>query len=122
MAPIDPQSDTKRIFTADFLAQFVERLGPIFTVLDVVEAMKHDFPEEWDFLVHKYGLFGSGTKYSAQTYLSNRLSVYSRSPHQQVLLPTPTGWNPVESRFLRRTTPQEREHFGSSWIVIFNKA
>jgi len=31
------------------------------------------------------------------------------------------GWKPEESRFLRRSTPQERECFGSPWIVLYHK-
>jgi len=31
------------------------------------------------------------------------------------------GWQPQESRFLRRTTVEERQRFGSPWIVIFRR-
>jgi len=31
------------------------------------------------------------------------------------------GWKPEESRFLRRSTPQERERFGSHRIMVYHK-
>jgi hypothetical protein len=50
-------------------------------------------------------------------YPGNRLSSYSRRAQANLLEPTPQGWTPV-SRFRRRSTPEERERFGSRWIVV----
>lgn len=92
-----------------------------FTILDFVAVFERLHPEAWRRLVDRYGLYGSGTRYSAQTYLSNRLSTYSRRQEANLLEPTPTGWEPQEGRFLRRTSPEERGRFGSPWIVVFHR-
>ena len=92
-----------------------------FTILDFVDVFKKQFPDPWRKLVKRYGLYGSGTRYSVLTYFSNRLSVYSRRKRPGLLEPTPTGWNPQASRFLRRTSKEERRRFGSPWMVVFRR-
>jgi len=84
-----------------------------FTILDFVEAFREQFPDLWQQLVARYGLYGSGTRYSVLTYLSNRLSAYSKRKTPGLLEPMPVGWKPEEGRYLRRTTPEERKRFGS---------
>jgi hypothetical protein len=92
-----------------------------FTILEFSDTFQDQFPGLWETLVERYGLYGSGTRYSALTYLSNRLSAYSRRKKPGLLEPTPTGWKPEEGRYLRRTSREERERFGSPWIVIYHK-
>ena len=65
----------------------VRQMPGAFTILDFVEAFREQFPDHWQQLVKRYGLYGSGTRYSALTYLSNRLSAYSRQ------VPGPVGAN-----------------------------
>ncbi len=103
------------------LEQVIRGMSPAFTVLDYADRFRDLFPETWEALMARYGLYGSGTRYSALTYLSNRLSSYSRRKQPNLLEPTPVGWNPQESRYLRRTTPEERQRFGSYWIVVFRR-
>lgn len=99
----------------------IRQMPAAFTILDFADVFQEQFPSHWRQLVTRYGLYGSGTRYSALTYLSNRLSAYSRRKAPGLLEPTPVGWKPEESRFLRRTSREERERFGSSWIVVFRR-
>ncbi|WP_456413573.1 hypothetical protein [Oceanithermus profundus] len=100
----------------------VVRLMPeAFTVLEFADRLAKVRPERWAELVERYGLYGSGTRYSALTYLGNRLGAYSRRKGRPLLLPTPRGWKPEESPFLRRATPEERKRFGSPWIVVYRR-
>ena len=92
-----------------------------FTILDFTDAFAQQFPKTWVRLVERYGLYGSGTRYSALTYLSNRLSTYSRRKTPGLLEPMPVGWKPEEGRYLRRSTAEERQRFGSYWITIFRR-
>jgi len=105
------------------LKKVVEKMPSSFTILDYVDLMQKMFPELWKALVKKYGLYGDGskTRYSALTYLSNRLSSYSRRKKPGLLEPMPVGWKPQEGRYLRRTKPKDRRQFGSPWIVVFQK-
>jgi hypothetical protein len=99
----------------------IHQMPESFTILDFVDAFQEQFPSLWEQLVQRYGLYGSGTRYSALTYLSNRLSAYSRRKTRGLLEPTPVGWKPEESGFLRRTRREERARFGSPWIVVFQR-
>jgi hypothetical protein len=103
------------------LEAVIREMPDAFTVLDFTDAFVERFPKAWGKLVERYGHYGSGTRYSARTYLGNRLSTCSRRKAPGPLEPTPTGWNPQESRHLRRSTPEERKQFGSPWIVIFRR-
>ncbi|HIE39396.1 MAG TPA: hypothetical protein EYP77_10085 [Anaerolineae bacterium] len=111
----------KPLVPTEHLEEVIRRMPEGFTILDFVEVFQERFPEVWRGLVERYGLYGSGTRYSALTYLSNRLSAYSRRKEPGLLEPTPVGWKPEESRYLRRTTREERKRFGSPWIVIFRR-
>ncbi len=105
--------------SADQLEAVLRRMAESFTVLDFCQAFEETFPNLWQQLVEHYGLYGSGTRYSVLTYLSNRLSSYSRRKTPGLLEPTPKGWKPVEGRYLRHSTADERQHFGSPWIVVY---
>jgi hypothetical protein len=100
------------------LEKVIRQMPDAFTILDFVEAFQQECPDVRDGFVDRYGLYGSGTRYSTLTYLSNRISAYARRKTPALLEPTPKGWKPEESRYLRRTTREERERFGSRWIVI----
>ncbi len=113
---------TSPIVSNDELEAVIRQMAPGFTILDFVPAFERTFPHLWNALVHRYGLYGSGTRYSALTYLSNRLSSYSRRKVAGLLEPTPVGWEPKETRYRRRSTKEERKRFGSPWIVIFRRA
>jgi hypothetical protein len=99
----------------------IPQMPGAFTILDFADAFAGQFPERWKQLVDRYGLYGSGTRYSALTYLSNRLSSYSRRKSPGLLDPMPVGWKPEEGRYLRRSTAQERQHFGSRWIAVYRR-
>jgi hypothetical protein len=105
----------------DELEATIKRMPDGFTVLDFADRFAEMFPPRWTELVDRYGLFGSGTRYSVLTYLGNRLSSYSRRKRTNLLLPTPQGWEPRPGPFLRRSTHTERERFGSPWIVIYRR-
>lgn len=115
LAPDDP------VVADDVLEATVRAMPEAFTVLDFASALERLHPEVWEGLVDRYGLYGSGTRYSALTYLSNRLSTYARRKEPNLLEPAPAGWRPREGRHLRRATPEERARFGSPWIVIFRR-
>ena len=101
------------------LERVIRMMPQSFTVLDFRQTFEEAFPHFWQQLVQRYGLYGSGTRYSALTYLSNRLSSYSRRKTPGLLEPTPKGWKPEEGRYLRHSTTEERQHFGSPWIVVY---
>ncbi|MFQ6099758.1 MAG: hypothetical protein ACE5OS_00780 [Anaerolineae bacterium] len=109
------------LVSSEQLEIIIRQMPHGFTILDFADAFEEQFPHLWRRLVERYGLYGSGTRYSALTYLSNRLSAYSRRKRPGLLEPTPVGWKPEEGRYLRRTTAQERQHFGSPWIVIYRR-
>ena len=99
----------------------IRQMPDAFTILDFADAFAEQFPDLWQQLVDRYGLYGSGTRYSALTYLSNRLSAYSKRKTPGLLEPMPVGWKPEESRYRRRTTAEERQRFGSSWIAVYRR-
>lgn len=90
-----------------------------FTVLDFMDALGVLYPQDWERLVERYGLYGEKRRYTATTYLSNRLDLYSRQPHSLLLPLTP--YSEDRSKDYRRPTPEERERFGSPWIAVFKK-
>jgi hypothetical protein len=88
-----------------------------FTVLDFVKTLKSIYPEVWENLVKRFGLFGNKRRYTAATYLSNRLDMYSHKPYSIFVAFT----NYSEGRFkdYRRITEEERKSFGSPWIAVY---
>jgi hypothetical protein len=69
--PVTPSS-----VSTEHLEVVIRRMPEAFTILDFADSFREQFPELWQRLVGRYGLYGSGTCYSALTYLSNRLSAY----------------------------------------------
>jgi hypothetical protein len=90
-----------------------------FTVLDFMTIFKRKYPADWKSLVERFGQFGSKSRYTVTTYLSNRLDVYSQKPCS--LLRPFTRYSKAEFRDYRRTTLEERKVFGSPWIAVFRK-
>jgi len=90
-----------------------------FTVLDFIEVFKELYSEDWQRLVERFGEFGEKRRYTATTYLSNRLDQYSRKPNS-LLVPF-TRWSEGKFKDYRRTTAEERKRFGSPWIAVFKK-
>lgn len=90
-----------------------------FTVLDFVEIFKGLYPNDWGLLLERFGLFGSKRRYTATTYLSNRLDVYSQRPHS--LLIKFTRYREDKFKDHRKTTDEERKVFGSPRIAIYRK-
>lgn len=88
-------------------------------MLDLIEAFKQQYPEEWKQLVQRFGQFGQRRRYTVTTYLSNRLDVYSQKP-QSLLIPF-TRYSKGRFRDYRRTTEEEQKHFGGYWIAVFRK-
>ncbi len=90
-----------------------------FTVLDFIGAFKIMYPEDWKRLVRRFGVFGSKRRYTATTYLSNRLDVYSQQPYS-ILVPF-TRYKEGRFKDYRRTTEEEKRVFGSPWIAVYKK-
>jgi hypothetical protein len=90
-----------------------------FTVLDFMAAFERKYPVDWKNLVKRFGQFGSKRRYTVTTYFSNRLDVYSQKPNS--ILEPFTRYKQAKFKDYRRTTPEEREVFGSLWIAIFRK-
>ena len=91
----------------------------VFTVLDFIKVFERLYPEVWEQLVKKFGLFGSKRRYTVTTCLSNRLDVYSQKPHS-ILVPF-TRYKQGKFKDYRKTTEEERKIFGSPWIAMFKK-
>lgn len=90
-----------------------------FTVLDFMETFRSIYPEYWKRLVERFGLFGNKRRYTAATYFSNRLDVYSQKPHS-ILVPF-TRYKKGKFKDYRKTTEDERKVFGSPWIAVYKK-
>jgi hypothetical protein len=90
-----------------------------FTVLEFIEALKKLHPEDWRNLVERFGQFGQGRRYTATTYLSNRLHLYSQEPGSQ-LRPF-TRYNQGKFKDYRRPSEEEKKLFGGSWIAVFRE-
>lgn len=90
-----------------------------FTILDFMEVFKKLFPDEWQKLVERFGLFGEKRRYTVATYLANRLYAYSHKPESRL---EPFGkYRKGGKGDYRRATREEREFFGSPWIAIYRK-
>jgi len=61
----------------------------------------------------------SGSHRMASHYIEARLDMLNHCG--RVPEPMPVGWKPEEGRYLRRTTPEERQRFGSPWIAIYRR-
>jgi hypothetical protein len=90
-----------------------------FTVLDFMEAFKQSFPDEWQTLVERFGLFGGKRRYTVATYLANRLYTYSHKPESCLVLFRKYGSGGTGD--YRPATKEERKMFGSPWIAIYRK-
>jgi len=90
-----------------------------FTVLDFIKVFKKLYPEAWEKLLEKFGLFGSKRRYTVTTYFSNRLDVYSQKPNS-ILVPF-TRYKDGKFKDYRRTTLEERKVFGGPWIAVYKK-
>jgi len=90
-----------------------------FTVLDFIVNFKRKYPVDWNKLVERFGQFGSKRRYTVTTYFSNRLDVYSQKPNS--ILEPFTRYKQAKFKDYRRTTPNERKVFGSSFIAVFRK-
>jgi hypothetical protein len=51
-----------------------------FTILDFMRTFRELFPNQWQKLVERFGLFGEKKRYTVATYLANRLYLYSHKP------------------------------------------
>ena len=102
------------------LMETVERLHKnSFTVLDFMETFQGLFPEQWQALVERFGLFGEKRRYTVATYLANRLYTYSHKP-ESPLAPF-REYGSGRRRDYRRATEEERKAFGSPWIAVYRK-
>jgi len=102
------------------LAQTVERLPTnSFTVLDFMRAFKGLFPDEWQALVERFGLFGQKKRYTVATYLANRLYTYSHKS-ESCLIRFRKYVSATKGDY-RRATKDERRVFGSPWIAVYRK-
>ena len=74
-----------------------EFLGKEFTTLEFVDKFKEKFPEDWKFLVDKYGKGGKGAgrNYSANSYVAKILSNCSKRKEIDLIdewPDSPKGW------------------------------
>ena len=90
-----------------------------FTILDFIETFKGMYLEDWKRLVERFGLFGSKSRYTVTTYLSNRLDIYSHKPYS-ILVPF-TRYKEGKFKDYRKTTEEEKKVFGSPWIAVYKK-
>jgi hypothetical protein len=93
--------------------------GSSFTVLDFIRVFETLYPDDWKRLTQRFGQFGEKRRYTVNTYLSNRLDVYSQKP--QALLEPFTRYSQARFKDYRRATDEERKRFGSSQIAVFKK-
>ena len=77
------------------------------------------FPNQWDKLTNRFGLFGEKTRYTVSTYLANRLYTYSHKSNS--LLEPFKKYKKGGKGDYRRATKEERKSFGSSWIATYRK-
>ena len=89
------------------------------TILDFMETFKELFPDEWQRLVERFGLFGKKKRYTVATYLANRLYVCSHNPESR--LESFRKYGKGGKGDYRRATKDERKFFGSPWIAIYHK-
>jgi len=94
-------------------------LANSFTVLDFMQVFKQVYPQDWERLAERFGLFGCKRRYTVSTYLSNRLDVYSQKRYS-ILMPF-TRYKEGKFKDYRKTTDEERKVFGSPWIAVFKK-
>jgi len=90
-----------------------------FTVLDFIATFRKIYPEDWETLVEKFGVFGSRRRYTVSTYHSNRLNAYSHKPHS--ILKSFARYKEARFKDYRKTTEDEKRVFGSPWIAVFKK-
>jgi hypothetical protein len=110
----------KPILEEGKIAETIDKLPKgAFTILDFMEALKEVFPDQWQKLVERFGLFGEKKRYTVATYLANRLYVYSHKP-QSCLDPFQKYRKGGKGDY-RRATKEEKEFFGSAWIAIYRK-
>lgn len=91
-----------------------------FTVLDFMRTFKRLFPDEWQALVERFGLFGEKRRYTVATYLANRLYTLSHKP-ESCLVPFQKYASSAKGDY-RRATKEESKAFGSRWIAVYRKA
>lgn len=82
-----------------------------FTALEFIEVSRSLYPGDWELLVERSGQFGEKRRYTVVTYLGNRLDSYSRKTGS-LLLPL-TRYSEDKFKDYRRTTEEERKHFGA---------
>lgn len=90
-----------------------------FTILDFMKTFRELFPDEWQKLTERYGLFGKKKRYTVATYLANRLYIYSYKP-ESILKPFQKYKKGGKGDY-QRATKEERNYFGSPWIAIYRK-
>jgi len=91
-----------------------------FTILDFMKTFRELFPDEWQKLTERYGLFGKKKRYTVATYLANRLYIYSYKS-ESILKPFRKYKKGGKGDYYRRATKEERNYFGSPWITIYRK-
>jgi hypothetical protein len=110
----------KMLLEEEKLKETIKRIPQdAFTVLDFIEVLKEQYPEDWRNLLERFGQFGQKRRYTATTYLSNRLDVYSQQPDS--LLRPFTRYSKGKFKDYRKPNEEEQKHFGSPWIAIFKK-
>jgi hypothetical protein len=88
-----------------------------FTVLDFIKSLKQLHPEDWRHLAERFDQYGQGRRYTVATYLSNWFDLYSQKPES--LLSPFTRHSQGRFKEYRRSSEEERDQFGGSWIAVF---
>jgi hypothetical protein len=120
ISSISGHSAMRNLLEEKKIEKTIERIrNDSFTVLDFIDAFKVFFAEDWKLLRERFGEFGEKRRYTINTYLSNRLDLYSQKPHS--LLQPFTRYSQGKFKDYRRTTKDEKNRFGSPWIAVFKK-
>jgi hypothetical protein len=116
----DGDQMVKNLLDDERMAATIKRIpARCFTVLDFIQVFEALYPDEWRRLVERFGQFGEKRRYTVNTYLSNRLDVYSQKPH--ALLHPFTRYSQARFKDYRKATEEERKRFGSSQIAVFRR-
>lgn len=90
-----------------------------FSVLDFTATFRRVFPDEWEQLVERFGLFGEKKRYTVSTYIANRLYAYSHKPGSY-LKPFRKYARGGKGDY-RRATKEEMVRFGSAWMAVYRR-
>jgi hypothetical protein len=90
-----------------------------FTVLDFSRVFELLHPDAWKCLKERFGQTGEKRRCTVNTYLSNRLDVYSQKSDS--LLQPFTRYSQAGFKDYRKVTEEKQQQFGGTRIAVFKK-